>query len=491
MVNLKNLSSEKKSFYIFLLVHLIVWSSIGLIRTVMPTDALEGIYWGSFLDFGTPKHPPLFGWLAYFIYLPSKSDFIIYFISQIFVILGFIYIYRLAKNFLDENKAMLSVIILEGCWCYSYITGYYGFNPDVIMLFTLPAISFYFYKCMYDNKNIDWIKLGILVGISFLNKYQTALIIIPMFIWACLFKREIFKNKYFYIAIGLAFLIFLPHILWLVRYDFFPFLYFEGELTAKSWLNHITAPLFFALMQVSVVAGVIAIYTSLKIRQKSSYKICPEYDKNHTWFLLLLGLTSFVIHMAMGFIEGGTMRPRWGYEFWFLTGIMLFYFFPCEIDKKAFKFTVKCSYIVMAIIFLALGTLLSIEKNYRSRYPVSNVFTDLKSYWNKEYDTPLKYMGGYIEWTLPLAIYGDTHPKILLDTYGYPDPWTNYDDMKKSGVMIIDRTITKVTKQALHSVPYFKPKNKIEPIEYKFTVKNALNKPREYTIYYFIIPPQK
>ena len=109
-----------------------------------------------------------------------------------------VYDYELAKCFLDENKAMLSVILLEGCWAYSYITSYYGFNPDVILLSIIPAIAFYFYNCMKDNKTSDWIKLGLIVGISFLNKYQTALILLPMAIWALMFKRDVFKNKFFF-----------------------------------------------------------------------------------------------------------------------------------------------------------------------------------------------------------------------------------------------------------------------------------------------------
>ena len=129
-------------------------------------------------------------------------------IHLIIVLLGFIYIYRLAKCFFDEQKAVLSVVLLEGCWVYSYITGYYGFNPDVIILFTLPAIAYYFYRCMDENKGVDWLKLGVLVGLSFLNKYQTALIVIAMFVWALIFKREVFKNKYFYMSVIIAFLIF-------------------------------------------------------------------------------------------------------------------------------------------------------------------------------------------------------------------------------------------------------------------------------------------
>jgi len=485
----KNLESEKRLFYIFLLVHLLVWTGVGLIRTIMPTDALEGIYWGSLHDFGTPKHPPLAGWLTYLAYLPFKSDFCIYFMSQTFILAGFVYIYRLAKYFLDENCAMLSVVILEGCWVYSYITGYYGFNPDVILLFILPAIAFYFYNCMAENKAEDWFKLGLIVGIAFLNKYQTAFLILPMFIWACCFKRDVFKNRFFYFSVILALLIFLPHILWLFKYDFFPFLYFEGELTSNSWINHLTAPLLFFIMQIALILGCLIIFALLKKKFKSPFKLIENYDKKDVWFLLLLGFVPIILHLLMGLADGGTMRPRWGFEFWFLLGIMLFYFFPINITKKEFVFTLKSAYVVMFIIFLALGGLLSVEQNYRSRYPVAEVFGDLKSAWAQKYDTPIKYVGGYLEWTLPLTIYGDIHPKTILDTHGYKDPWLDAEDLKKSGAMIVDRTYDSTIGYTRLSCPYLSENFVIEPTEYKFSVKNAFGMPREYTIYYFIVPP--
>ena len=152
----KNLSYERKWFIVFLIVHLLVWSCIGLIRTVLPTDSLEGIYWGSLHDFGTPKHPPLAGWLTYITYSVFKIDLSIYLLSQAFILLGFIYIYKLARCFLDENKSILSVVLLEGCWCYSYVTGYYGFNPDVILLGMLPLLSYYFYKCLHIFNDMSY-----------------------------------------------------------------------------------------------------------------------------------------------------------------------------------------------------------------------------------------------------------------------------------------------------------------------------------------------
>lgn len=486
-----NLKHENKVFYAFLAIHLIVWTCIGLIRTVLPTDSLEGIYWGSLHDFGTPKHPPLAGWLTYLAWIPFKKDFFVYLLSQSFIILGFIYIYRLAKNFVDENKAMLSVIILEGCWCYSYITGYYGFNPDVVLLFTLPAITFYFYQCMKENKTSDWIKLGLITGLSLLNKYQTALIILPMFIWAFTYKRSVFCQWKFYFTATLAFIIFLPHILWLVKYDFFPFMYFEGELNANVWYNHITAPLSFIFFQILAILGTLLIFLTIKLRYKSLFKLETSSNKQELAFILLFAFTPLIVHIAMGFIEGGTMRPRWGFEFWFMLGIMLFYFFPLEINKKEFDFTTKLSYTLMLIVFLSLGTLLTVEKNYRSRYPIALVFNDIENIFTSETNKPLKYVGGYIEWTLPLTIYGKTHPDCILDTFGYKNPWVDEEDLKTSGTIILDRHLEELDYHLKMSCPYLAKDYKYTPKQYSFILHNALGMPREYTIYYVIVPPMK
>lgn len=491
MARFKNLNTERKLFILFLLIHLTVWSAIGLIRTVLPTDALEGIYWGSLHDFGTPKHPPLAGWISYFVYNLFRSDFSIYLLSQLIVCLGSIYMYKLAKFFISETQAIMSVFLMEGCWVYSYITGYYGFNPDVILLFTLPIIAYYFYKCMSKNNPSDWIKLGVIVGLAFLNKYQTGMIIICMALWAFIFNRETFKNKYFYLSVFIAFLIFLPHLLWLVKYDFFPFMYFENELSSPVWYNHLTAPLMFIVMQIAVIIGVIALFIALKLRFKSKFHLRDNYNNKDKWFLLLLGLGPIIIHIIMGMIEGGTMRPRWGFEFWFMLSIMLFYFFPAETKEREFIFSFKLGITAMFITFLALGTLLSVEKNYRSRYPVYQLLNDFEQIWAENTNKPLKYLGGYIEWTLPLTIYGNSNYNCILDTFGYKNPWVDEKDLKLSGALIIDRTKDKVSEYTRKSCPYLPEDYSVNPIGYSFTVKNAFNGARKYDIYYFIVPPEE
>ena len=344
---------EKKWFFIFLLVHFAVWFGVALIRSVLPADSLEGIYWGSLLDFGSPKHPPLAAWITYFSYLPFKSDWSIYFISQFFIVAGFIYTYRLAKYFLDENKSMLSVIVLEGCWIYSYVTGYYGFNPDVVLMFTLPAITFYFYNCMKDNKPSDWLKMGVLVGLSCLNKYQTILLVIAMAVWALIFKPSTYKNKLFYISAFIGLLIFSPHIFWLIKYEFFPILYYDRELNIINGYNHLTSPLMFLGMQLVCIIGTLVIYGLYRLKFSKKIEFIKDYDKKQFWFLIILTFMPCIIHTVIGLCYGSDIRPRWGYVFWYMLGIMLFYFFPAKTEKEEFKFILKSAYSVMLIIFLS------------------------------------------------------------------------------------------------------------------------------------------
>ena len=49
-----------KTLIIFLFVHLIVWTLIpGLSNNNLPLDTIEALAWGSNLEWGFNKHPPL------------------------------------------------------------------------------------------------------------------------------------------------------------------------------------------------------------------------------------------------------------------------------------------------------------------------------------------------------------------------------------------------------------------------------------------------
>ena len=47
-------------FYIFLTIHLVLWTVVpSLVNENLPLDTIEALAWGSNLDWGFNKHPPL------------------------------------------------------------------------------------------------------------------------------------------------------------------------------------------------------------------------------------------------------------------------------------------------------------------------------------------------------------------------------------------------------------------------------------------------
>ena len=65
-INKKNILNL---FYIFLLIHLITWIAIpAFTNTNLPLDTIEALAWGSNLDWGFNKHPPMSAFLVEIFY---------------------------------------------------------------------------------------------------------------------------------------------------------------------------------------------------------------------------------------------------------------------------------------------------------------------------------------------------------------------------------------------------------------------------------------
>ena len=58
-----------KILIFFLFTHLIIWTlSPSISNTNLPLDTIEALAWGTNLDWGYNKHPPLSAWSVEFFY---------------------------------------------------------------------------------------------------------------------------------------------------------------------------------------------------------------------------------------------------------------------------------------------------------------------------------------------------------------------------------------------------------------------------------------
>ena len=114
MILKKNIN---KILFLFLTSHLILWTVIPSISNEnLPLDTIEALAWGSNLDWGYSKHPPLSAFAVEIFYdLFGNQDWAFYFLSQIFIITSFLLIFKLTEEFTNDRfLALISILLLEG-----------------------------------------------------------------------------------------------------------------------------------------------------------------------------------------------------------------------------------------------------------------------------------------------------------------------------------------------------------------------------------------
>ena len=124
-----------KLFYSFLIIHLILWTLVPtLTNNNLPLDVIEALAWGNNLDWGFNKQPPgsaFFPEMMFQIF--GAQDWAYYLLSQIFVVIAFIIVFKFADElFKNKTLSLISVLLLEGIYFYNFTTP--EFNVNVCQL---------------------------------------------------------------------------------------------------------------------------------------------------------------------------------------------------------------------------------------------------------------------------------------------------------------------------------------------------------------------
>ena len=101
-------------FLIFALSHLIIWTLVpSLTNNNLPLDTIEALAWGSNLDWGFNKHPPMSAFFPeIFFQIFGAQDWAYYLLSQIFVLIAFYVVFKLAYKILNNIFILNELISL-------------------------------------------------------------------------------------------------------------------------------------------------------------------------------------------------------------------------------------------------------------------------------------------------------------------------------------------------------------------------------------------
>ncbi len=481
-------SIYKSNFLSFLIVHFLVWVGVPSLRKSIPLDSIEALTWGRYCGWGTNKHPPLSGFPAEWFYtLFGQNTLGIYVLNQLCVLIGFIYLYKLAKCFLSESKAVLAVMLLEGVIYYGFSAQEY--NVNVVSLALWPLSVYYFYQALQHNKMSSWVLTGIFAGLNMLNKYVGGVQLLCMALYLLFTKqgRSQFKKAGPYVTFVIFLAVIAPHVWWLYQHDFYPFEYLlgrtanqAGSIGAKIWA-HIFFPMKFLVSQVLFSLLALAVYF---LNYRRGEKEPSEISIENKQFLKYLGGVPVLVFAFIALLSGTKLKSMWGFPTLYMLGIMLFAFYPFVVNEKVFKRMVKAIYTVMFLLAAAATTIIFCDKSEKINFPNEKFADDMSYAWRLHTDKPFKYVGGEIWYAANVSVYAKENPRPVAGMKPEHSPWFDKEDILSSGALVIypNRESFAALRQVYPNVS--------EVSEYKLEFKNRIGKVKSRTIYYGFLEPK-
>ncbi len=385
-------------FFIFALSHLIIWTLIpSLTNKNLPLDTIEALAWGSNLDWGFNKHPPVSAFFPeVFFQIFGSQDWVYYLLSQIFVIIAFYYVFKFAfEIFKDLKLSLISVLLLVSIYFYNFTTP--EFNVNVCQLPFWSLVVYYSWK-IYSSQEIkfsDCFLVGLFAAVGFLSKYLFLYLLISidlLFIYLIFFKKtKKFDFKYL-ITIEVFLVLLVPHLIWLFDNDFITITYGLNRtgLESSGILDHIINPVLFLSKQIGILVPFFFLIWLLtkKIKFKLNVK-----DKKLI-FLLFINFMPIVLMFLTSLITGSKIRTMWMTPFYLFFGVLFLYLLKSQINLKKIN---SFLYGFLFLFFLSpvLYSYVSLSQtDKRTDYPGKEIAMKIQYVWNQDFDKEIQFVTG-------------------------------------------------------------------------------------------------
>ena len=380
-------------FYIFLSTHLFLWILIpSLTNNNLPLDTIEALAWGSNLDWGFNKHPPMSAFFVeVFFKIFGAQDWAYYFLSQICIIISFIAVFKLAEDFFVNNIfSLFSVLLLEGIYFYNFTTPEFNVNVCLMPFWALTVL--YLWRGIKNDKITDWLLFGLFAGFGFLSKYLFIYLglAVDIFLIYILYKKKI--NFKCIISLIPFLIVLLPHLIWLTENDYVTITYGLHRTGTEdpSLLNHIKHPLIFLIKQIGILIPFILMFLFLTSNLRSNL----EFRDDKLVFLISIAVLPILLVFLTSIFMGVKIRTMWMSPFYLFFGVLVIYIFQSQIDLNKLRgFTI--TFIILFILSPFAYALVSIvKKDKRTDYQGKLIAEKVQKVWDKKYNTEIKLVYG-------------------------------------------------------------------------------------------------
>ena len=382
-----------KILTIFLFSHLLIWTLVPIIsNSNLPLDTIEALAWGSDLDWGFSKHPPLSAIVVEAFYqIFGNKDWAYYFLSQIFVVSAFFIVFKFSEYFFKNSAhSLISVLLLEGIYFYNFTTPEFNVNVCQLPFWALSVL--YCWRGLKYNKTNEWLLFGLFAALGVLSKYLFIylLVAIDIFFIYLIFNKRI--NYKCLISLVTFLLILLPHLIWLTENNYITITYalHRTGVGEPNFSNHFIHPLIFLGKQIGILAPFFLMFLFLI----SKFKTNLNFKDEKLLFLLIINISPFILMFLTSMFMGAKIRTMWMTPFYLFIGVLFVYIFQSKISFRKQKYFFSIFLILFILSPITYFYISITQTDKRTDYPGKKIAQTVQEKWKKNFTNKIGLVAG-------------------------------------------------------------------------------------------------
>lgn len=279
-----------------------VYLNLGYALSSNPLDySLRGEGWSDFIpltdiDYAWPKigfRAPLLPYtLAVFYFF--NLDFLIFLLMPFMGALSAVLVYFLGKRLFNKDVGFYSAVFIAIVPFHILYSS--RILTDIIATFLITLSVLFFWKGFEKEDNKFKILFGFVFALSIFSRYNS-LWMVPIFlIYLLAYKRNFFKDRYFWISILVFLIVLIPIFIYgYFEYDHILGAFIHGGKASMYWGGiqtwHLYLDYFFTMFG---IVGLVFIFSLIYIIRNSLKNKAVYFLL--IWILVFLALASFMPH---------------------------------------------------------------------------------------------------------------------------------------------------------------------------------------------------
>ena len=249
--------------------------------------------------------------------------------------------------------------------------------------------------------------------------------------------RQYWKKPGPWLTTLTAFLVFLPHFLWLVRHDYAPLHYASALVQKPGWTAHFIEPLDFTVGQLLYIIPILIPLIPIcgwwgRVDRSRLYRTFQQR------YLLVVLAAPFLFQVLLAAGKGLHIRGALGSHLWLFLTVWLVSVLRCNTSPKSISRSIRLS-VIIHIVILFLSVTLVIAGPYvrgkgaRYHFPGKALAVEVERVWHEQTNQPLPWTAG--DWWLAgnASVYGKDRARV----HCFFSTWGTKEEVYREGGMIL------------------------------------------------------